>query len=209
MLPLVQLPPAGFLKQPGSPQYALAYQWLHRELKDTPIGENTLFLEYLRAFRPATTRDFQQWSGLNAQEVKPIIERCSRWLKTYEDEVGNTLYDLKGAVLPDADMKVPPRLLPRWDNLLLAYENRSRVMSESYREHVIQRDGRVLPTVLIDGYVQGIWDHEATRKQARMSIQLFAGIEEDMCEALHNEANRLLTFLCPQSAKHEMIIKGF
>jgi hypothetical protein len=209
ILPLVQLPPAGFLNQPGSPQYALACQWLHRELKDATIGANMLFLAYLRGFGPATSRDFQQWSGLNAQEVKPVIECCSRWLGTYEDEDGNTLYDLKGAILPDTDMKLPPRLLPRWDNLLLAYDDRSRAMSESYRQHVIQRDGRVLPTVLIDGYVQGIWDHEATRKQARMSIQLFSRIDEDTSEALQQEADELLTFLCPQAAKHEVIIRDF
>jgi hypothetical protein len=207
LLPLVQLPPAGFLKQPGSPQYALASQWLHRELKDAYMGANMLFLEYLRAFGPATLRDFQQWSGLNAQEIKPIVERCSRWLEKYEDEDGNTLCDLKGAILPDESMNLPPRLLPRWDNLLLAYDDRARVMSESYRQHVIQRDGRVLPTVLIDGYVQGIWDHEATRKQARMNIQLFSGIGEEMDEALQEEATQLLAFLCPQAAKHEVLIK--
>jgi hypothetical protein len=209
LLPLVQLPPAGFLKQPGSPQYALASQWLKRDVKETHVGANILLLEYLRAFGPATLRDFQQWSGLNAQEAKLIVDRCLRWLGTYEDEDGNTLYDLKGAVLHNEAMKLPPRLLPRWDNLLLAYENRARVMSESYRQHVIQRDGRVLPTVLIDGYVQGIWDHEAMRKQARMSIQLFAGMNQETREALREEAAQLLKFLHPQSAKQEVIIRDF
>jgi hypothetical protein len=209
LLPLVQLPPAGFLKQPGSPQYALASQWLKRDVKETHVGANILLLEYLRAFGPAASKDFQQWSGLNAQEVKPIVERCSRWLASYEDEDENILYDLKGAILPDESMKLPPRLLPRWDNLLLAYENRARVLSESYRQHVIQRDGRVLPTVLIDGYVQGIWDHEATRKQARMSIQLFAGMNQETREALLEEANGLLAFLCPQAGKYVVSIKEF
>lgn len=209
LLPLVQLPPAGFLKQPGSPQYALAYQWLHRELKNPASGANALFLEYLRAFGPATARDFLQWSGLNTQETKPVVERCSRWLATYEDESGKTFYDIQGARLPDESIKLPPRLLPRWDNLLLAYDDRARVMSERYREHVIQRDGRVLPTVLIDGYVQGIWEHETTHKQARMSIQLFADIGEVTRAALKQEADRLLTFLCPQAAKYEVMIKDF
>jgi hypothetical protein len=207
MLPLVQIPPAGFLKQPGSPQYALATQWLEREMKVTNIGTNMLLLEYLRAFGPATSRDFQQWSGMTAQETKPILENCSRWLETYDDGCGNTLYDIRGTRLSDTDLKFPPRLLPRWDNLLLAYDDRSRVMSENYREHVIQRDGRVLPTVLIDGYVQGIWDHEATRKRASINIQLFACIDENTGAALLQEAERLLTFLCPQATKHEVIIK--
>jgi hypothetical protein len=211
MLPLVQLPPAGFLKQPGSPQYALASEWLGRGMKDADTGANILFLEYLRAFGPTTSRDFQQWSGLNAQEVKPTIENCSRWLEIYEDESGNTLYDLRGARLngPDRRLGFPPRLLPRWDNLLLAYDDRSRVMSESYRQHVIQRDGRVLPTVLINGFVEGIWDHEATRKQACLSIHLFSSIDEETGEALRHEAIRLLQFLCPQAEKHEVIIKDF
>ena len=44
-----------------------------------------------------------------------------------------------------------------WDEILLAYADRSRILPEAYRPHVIRRNGDVLPTVLVDGQVAGVW----------------------------------------------------
>ena len=58
---------------------------------------------------------------------------------------------------------LPPRLLGMWDSVLLAYEDRSRVIPDAHRQHVIRRNGDVLPTVLVDGLVRGVWRSVAGR----------------------------------------------
>jgi hypothetical protein len=44
-----------------------------------------------------------------------------------------------------------------WDSVLLAYADRSRVIPPGYRALVTRRNGDVLPTLLVDGQVAGVW----------------------------------------------------
>ncbi|MHC8562357.1 DNA glycosylase AlkZ-like family protein [Streptomyces albidoflavus] len=44
-----------------------------------------------------------------------------------------------------------------WDSILLAYADRARVIPPAYRPLVIRRNGDVLPTLLVDGEVAGVW----------------------------------------------------
>ena len=44
-----------------------------------------------------------------------------------------------------------------WDSILLAYADRSRIIPADYRSIIIRRNGDVLPTLLVDGYVAGVW----------------------------------------------------
>jgi hypothetical protein len=71
------------------------------------------------------------------------------------------LLDLDGAPLPDADTPAPPRLLPMWDSTLLAFADRTRLISDADRRVVIARNGDTLPTFTVDGVVAGLWWAEA------------------------------------------------
>lgn len=44
-----------------------------------------------------------------------------------------------------------------WDSVLLAYADRGRVIPRAYRPLVLRRNGDVLPTLRVDGYVAGVW----------------------------------------------------
>ena len=44
-----------------------------------------------------------------------------------------------------------------WDSVLLAYADRGHVVPAEYRQLVTRRNGDVLPTLLVDGYVCGVW----------------------------------------------------
>lgn len=70
---------------------------------------------------------------------------------------GTPYHDLPDAPRPDAGTPAPPRLLGMWDSILLAYADRARVIPPAYRPLVIRRNGDVLPTLLVDGEVAGVW----------------------------------------------------
>src|SRR6266550_3668452 len=76
------------------------------------------------------------------------------------DERGRELLDLPRAPLPDGDTQVPVRFLPKWDSSLLAYAppERARILPEKFRSTVIRKNGDVIPTVLVDGFVAASWN---------------------------------------------------
>lgn len=130
-LPLVRVPPAGTWGVHGSPLQELA------EVGDPDPGR--LVRAYLAAFGPATVRDAQAWSGLT--RLAPVFARLEL------EELGGGYFDLPGAPRPDPETPAPVRFLPRWDNLLIGYADRSR-----FGDVVIGE-----PTVLVDGAVAGTW----------------------------------------------------
>ena len=104
--------------------------------------------------------------------------------------------------MPTEDAPAPPRLLPRWDNLLLSYKDRSRALPEQYRAAVIQRDGRVLPTFLLDGYVAGLWKTEVSASGAAVTLLPLRELSGEEQDALEQEALSLCQWLFPESGHH-------
>ncbi len=116
-----------------------------------------LLLRYLAAFGPATAKDFGQFAMQRQSEIKPAIEGLTDELVVHDGPSGETLYDVPDAPLPDEDVAAPPRLLGMWDSVLLAHADRSRVIPEELRKVVVRNNGDVLPSLLVDGRVAGVW----------------------------------------------------
>ena len=114
---------------------------------------------YLRAFGPSTKADVSSWSGLRVRD----FEHALRGLRTYESEDGRTLYDVPRAPLPPADTPAPVRFLPKWDNVLLAHRDRSRILPPGTQKLIIAKNGDVAQTVLVDGIVAATWSVEKGR----------------------------------------------
>src|SRR6266581_8010345 len=111
---------------------------------------------YLAAFGPASRRDIGAWSMMHVPEISRALERLEPLVR-FRDEQGRELFDVPGAPLPDAATPAPVRFLPKWDNLLLAFADRTRVLPERYRKTVIRMNGDVAQTFLVDGFVAGTW----------------------------------------------------
>ncbi|MYW29902.1 crosslink repair DNA glycosylase YcaQ family protein, partial [Streptomyces sp. SID2119] len=92
---------------------------------------------------------------------------------------------------PDGAEPAPPRLMAMWDSVLLAYADRGRVLPEAYRRTVIRANGDVLPTLLVDGYVAGVWRPVAGGIEATA----FHPLAEEVWEGLAAEARSLVGFL--------------
>lgn len=121
----------------------------------------------------------------------PTFEALGGALRTLRGPSGETLYDVPDAPLPDDDAPAPARLLPMWDAVLLAYKDRGRVIPPPYRPHVIRRNGDVLPTVLVDGYVAGVWRPRA----GGIEVTAFHALGDDDWDGIEREARGLLAFL--------------
>ena len=159
---------------------------------------------YLAAFGPASRADLAQWLGRSVSTFSAALDSLD--LVTFQLEDAPRLVDLRDAPRPDATTLVPVRFLPKWDNLLLAYERRERVLPEAIRKVVIRKNGDVLPTFLVDGVVAGAWE-APLRGRAVMSLSSFAPLSGKNRRAVEREAESLLAWLRPESGQREITWK--
>jgi hypothetical protein len=160
------------------------------EVPDPVDARAEMIGRYLAAFGPASRRDLAAWSMMRASEVAPALDRLEP-LRRFRDERNRELLDVPKAPLPDADTAAPVRFLPKWDNVLLAFADRTRVLPEQYRKTVIRMNGDVAQTFLVDGFVAGIWRVE----NGRVVLEPFAKLSRSVQRELDNEARRLEAFL--------------
>jgi hypothetical protein len=145
---------------------------------------------YLAAFGPSSLRDVVQWSMMHVPELKASLALLEP-LRRFRDEQGRELFDVARAPLPDPDTPAPVRFLPKWDNVLLAWADRKRVLPEAYRKQVIRMNGDVAQTFLVDGFVAGTWGVE----EGRVVTTPFAKLSRTAQRELRDEAERLEDFL--------------
>ncbi len=81
--------------------------------------------------------------------------------------------------------------MPMWDSTLLAYADRSRIIPEEYRRIVIRQNGDVLPTMLVDGYVAGVW----RPLEGGIEATAFHPLSDAAWSGLETEARGLVAFL--------------
>lgn len=158
---------------------------------DPDAAVRQLVRRYLAGFGPATVGDVGQWTMLRMSTLRPAVAALADELVAYVGPDGRRLLDVRDGPIPDEGVPAPPRLLPMWDSILLAYADRSRVLPEPYRRAVIRRNGDVLPTVLVDGGVRGVWRPVGDG----IEVTAFEPLHDDAWEGLAGEASNLLAFL--------------
>ncbi|MCU1470908.1 MAG: hypothetical protein JWQ39_2057 [Glaciihabitans sp.] len=206
LVPLVQIPPRGLWDNSGPAIHTTLSAWLDHEANDEPSIDEYV-LRYLRAFGPASVADIQKWSGLT--RLAAVFQRLGSQLRGYRDEQGIRLFDLADATLPDADSEVPVRFLPEFDNVLLSYAKRDRILSEEYRPRVFTSNGIIRSTILVDGFVQGRWRIDMKKDVATLVIEPFIRFPKQIITAATEEGALLLQFAAPEARHHDIRFEPF
>ncbi|MFE3519701.1 winged helix DNA-binding domain-containing protein [Streptomyces sp. NPDC059166] len=160
LVPMVQMPPRGLWGVRAGVRNTPLADWLGRDPDppapegSDPVGE-TLVRRYLAAFGPAASADLRAWCGLAG--LPKAVAAVRGELVAFRDERGRELLDLPGAPRPDPDTPAPVRFLPAFDNAILGYHDRSRIIDDAHRGLSVE-GARV---VLVDGRVGATWTVEA------------------------------------------------
>ncbi|MGK5675303.1 winged helix DNA-binding domain-containing protein [Micromonospora sp. URMC 106] len=195
-VPLVQVPPRGLWGRSGPIAHTTAEAWLGPGAPAAATPRD-LVLRYLAAFGPATVADLQRWCGLT--RLGEVVDGLRPELTTFTDERGRELFDLPDAERPDPDTPVPPRLLYDFDNLLLSYADRSRVLTSEHRDQRYDPHGPVPQLVLVDGFAAGDWRLDRRRDGATLTVRPYRPLPSADVDALAAEATGLLAFLAPEA----------
>ena len=192
-LPLVQVPADTAWGFPASADFALADAWLGTKVSTEPAPAHELVRRYLAAFGPATPGDAQAWSGL--QGLREVFESLRPELVTFRDARKRELFDLPEAPRPPEDTPAPVRFLPEFDNLVLAHDDRTRVIADEHRPKVVLKNLQVRATFLVDGFVAGTWKIERKKKVAILILEPFGKLTKQTVAALEKEGDALLRFV--------------
>jgi hypothetical protein len=191
LAPLLHLPPSGTWRFWGTPTLLGMKTWLGVDLPDREEGAKRIVERHLAAFGPATQQDLLRFAGVRVGDVRPGLEQLQ--LRAFRDERGRKLLDLPRAPLPDGETPTPIRFLPKWDSSILAYAppERTRILPEKFRSTVIRKNGDVLPTVLVDGFVAATWNIDRKRG---LEIEPLRRLTKAERAEIDDEGERLVEF---------------
>ena len=198
-LPLAMVPTDAAWGYPAAASFTPADSWIGKPVPIADPRPDALVRRYLGAFGPASVADAQSWSGLSG--LREVFEEMRPKLRVFADERGRELFDLPKAPLPSARTKAPVRFLPDYDNLVLAHDDRSRLMRDGDRRRICLPNLRVQPTFLVDGMVGGTWKIERAKKSATLVITPFASVAKAARAELEAEGTALMQFVEPDAAK--------
>jgi len=209
LLPVVQVPPRGLWRSGGQATFFLAAAWLAGPGASAPFpaaaglgasppdparpenAREQLVLRYLAAYGPASVLDIQAWSGLS--RLREVTEGLGARLRTFTGPDGGQLLDLPDAPRPSPDVPAPPRFLPEYDNLLLSFAERSRVIPHRRPVPLPPGNGATGGTLLVDG----LWQADWKITKGTLEIQPHRRLSGAEMDAIAAEGARLLDFARP------------
>jgi len=198
---LVSAPPGGHWEYGGTDApYVAARHWIASGKR--PSEEDALEVlvrRCLAAFGPVTLTDVAKFAGQAPARVRPTLERLAPTLRAFRDEGGRALYDLPRALRPGADVDAPVRFLPRYDELLIAYQYRDRIIAPAHRAAIYTKNGIIEAVLLLDGFAAGTWGVVRTKGEAILGVAPFARIAPRQRVAVEAEGRKLLAFLAPDA----------
>src|SRR5437867_10236670 len=175
---LVTAPPGGHWEYGGTDApYVAARHWIPRG--DRPSEEDALEIlvrRCLAAFGPATLADIAKFAGQVPPRVRPALERIAPTLRAFSDENGRLLYDIPRGPRPSGDVAAPVRFLPRYDELLISYQHRDRVIAPPHRRAVYSKNAIVEAVVMLDGFAAGTWTLARAKEEAVLRVTPFVPV---------------------------------
>jgi hypothetical protein len=196
LLALVQLPPAGAWTDRGRSSFVVH----PHPLPDPEAAASQVVRRYLAAFGPASRRDIAAWAGVAQRDLAPGLARVET--VSYRDERGTELLDLPCAPLPPADTPIPVRLLAHWDQPLLAYADRARIMAPEVEALRLTLSGD--PTVTVDGRVAASWAWERAGSAVRLTVTPHVALRRGARGEIRAEARRTARICEPDARRVEV-----
>ena len=178
--------------------YVLLDDWIGKN--DQEVVEEQAVVEltrrYFQAYAPATLKDYISWSGLSSKQAKIGFMAIADDLISVETPNGeywlsqNQLDQL--ALATEQEMV---RLLPRFDNYLLAYQSRDFMVADAFAKQIHPGGGIIRPALVINGSVKGIWRIERKRRMTNIVIQPFTELNKDYLPLIEAESSAIGHFL--------------
>jgi winged helix DNA-binding protein len=151
-----------------------------------------VFRRYLRAYGPATPRDFAQWFNVPPAAARDLAARISGELKEVDVEGYRALVLAGDKGVAEMPEELPVRLLPHFDCYSIGCHPRDRLLPPDWAQRVPPRTTPgTLQVLLVEGKIAGIWERQAKGKRVDVRVQLFGSLDRRQKRLLEEEARRV------------------
>jgi hypothetical protein len=148
---------------------------------------------YLRAYGPATKRDFFRWYGPSLRRG-----RGDPWPELSEDLVDVEVEGERAQVLA-TDIRAltrsrpggAVRLLPGFDPYLMGHATRDHLFDRVHRWKVSRVAGWISAVVLVDGRVEGTWTHRTASGTLMVDVAPFGSLASGTRSGIVERAEEL------------------
>ena len=182
-------PPRG-----GSTTFVRRDQWMGDPPSFDPSESRCeLLRRYLRAFGPATMQDFAYWLGIPNRDIADVWAAVSPELATVsvEGKARWVLAEDVDALALATERKMPVRLLPAFDPLMLAHRGKSDHLDMRHHKRVYGAAAWVYPVVLVEGVARATWSYKRTSSRLTLTVKPFSRLNQRVMKAVERDARRL------------------
>jgi Winged helix DNA-binding domain len=155
---------------------------LERRPREESLAE--LARRYLRAYAPASERDFVRWAGLPLRDGRLGLERIVSELSEVRAGAETLLVLGRG---PRRARGRVVRLLGAYDNYNLAYESREFAIPGAHEKQIVPGGGIVRPAIVVDGRLVGTWTSKRSGKRLTVAIDSFETLKPEVAQAIEAE----------------------
>ncbi|WP_439585801.1 winged helix DNA-binding domain-containing protein [Dyadobacter bucti] len=174
--------------------YTLFDEWI-TESKNIE-GEEALAelaYRYFAGHGPATINDFIWWTGLKISDAKNGLNAVKDRLQSFE--VNKKIY-WTSTNLPDQVKKNSAYLLPGFDEYMLGYADRSLSLDPMFSNRIVPgNNGVFMPTIVINGKVEGTWKRILKTDKVVIEIFSFYKLTASKIKSITTEAKKYGSFL--------------
>ncbi len=159
------------------PTYALVQERIEnynhgKENFDHEAALKIIASRYFKSHGPATLSDFIWWSGLTAAECRKAHDMVKDELTaekygTIEYWLDKESFETERSLIPEV------ALLPAFDEFIIAYKDRSSVITGENHDMAVSSNGIFRPVVVYDGQVIGLWNKAIRKDKLQVTINYF------------------------------------
>jgi hypothetical protein len=168
------------------------------EARDRALAE--LARRYLRGHGPAADRDLATWAGLPLRDARAGLSAIAGDLV----DAGGGHVDIVRTEEDEAPARIPPRLVPMWDEMLVGWRDRTLVVPADRHDKYtggVPPNGMLRAIVVVGGRAVGTWSIRRERGAVDVEVTPFAadgfsaataaGIEREVADLARFEAPSL------------------
>lgn len=178
----------------GESTYALMSERVARPVRmDRDESLATLVTRYLTSRGPATMRDYAWWSGLPMAEVRRSFGLVRD--RFIAKRIDGTEYWFRPELREMAGGDEVVRLLPAYDEITIAYADRSSAIDDRLERRAISSNGVFRPLIVSGGRVIGTWRRTISKGTLVVEATVFGPCSARTVAALETAAEGYGRFL--------------